>query len=142
MLIGSKITVFRESTILGDFEYATSDNNKCLNSSQREHFNLIAIKNSLTEYGFAVIDFMNVNQVIATLVPEETKTVDGIDFHIKRYILDNHIFKEIDFVDQGETFHFTEKVKALTLDDFQEMMTEAGIYLLDTFGRFKKGKCF
>lgn len=101
---------------------------------------LIAIKNSLTEYGFAVIDFMNVNQVIATLVPEETKTVDGIDFHIKRYVLDNHIFKEIDFVDQGETFHFTEKVKALTLDDFQEMMTEAGIYLLDTFGDYKLKK--
>lgn len=101
---------------------------------------LVAIKNSLTEYGFAVIDFMNVNQVIANLVPEEIKTVDGIDFHIKRYVNDNHIFKEIDFEDQGQTFHFTEKVKALTLDDFQEMMEEAGIYLLDVFGDYKLKK--
>ena len=101
---------------------------------------LKAMKESLTEHGFAVIDFMNVNQVINNLVPEEVKTVDGIDFHIKRYVKDGHIFKEIDFEDQGEKFHFTEKVKALTLKDFEEMMEEAGIYLLDIFGDYKLKK--
>jgi SAM-dependent methyltransferase len=101
---------------------------------------LKAIKESLTEYGFAVIDFMNVTNVLNNLVPEEVKTVDGIDFHIKRYLKDNHIYKEIDFEDQGQKFHFTEKVKALTLTDFEEMMEEAGIYLLDIFGDYKLKK--
>lgn len=101
---------------------------------------LIAIKESLTEHGFAVIDFMNVNQVIANLVPEETKTVDGIDFHIQRYVKDGHIYKEIAFKDKGESYHFTEKVQALTLTDFQTMMEEAGIYLLDIFGDYKLKK--
>jgi SAM-dependent methyltransferase len=101
---------------------------------------LKAIKESLTEYGFAVIDFMNVNQVIDTLVPEEIKTVDGIDFHIKRYVEDGHIYKEIDFEDKGHKFHFTEKVKALTLKDFELMMEEAGIFLLDVFGDYKLKK--
>jgi SAM-dependent methyltransferase len=101
---------------------------------------LKAIKNSLSDYGFAVIDFMNVNQVIDTLVPEEVKTVDGIDFHLKRYVADGHIFKEIDFEDKGQKFHFTEKVKALTLQDFETMMEEAGIYLLDIFGDYKLKK--
>lgn len=101
---------------------------------------LKAIKNSLSDYGFAVIDFMNVNQVIETLVPEEVKTVDGIDFHLKRYVADGHIFKEIDFEDQGHKYHFTEKVKALTLQDFESMMEEAGIYLLDIFGDYKLKK--
>ncbi|HTG64838.1 MAG TPA: class I SAM-dependent methyltransferase [Flavobacterium sp.] len=101
---------------------------------------LKAIKNSLSDYGFAVIDFMNVNQVIETLVPEEVKTVDGIDFHLKRYVSDGHIFKEIDFEDQGKKYHFTEKVKALTLQDFESMMEEAGIYLLDIFGDYKLKK--
>jgi SAM-dependent methyltransferase len=101
---------------------------------------LIAIKESLSEYGFAVIDFMNVTQVLNTLVPEETKTVEGIDFHIKRYLKDGHIHKEIDFEDQGQKFHFTEKVKALTLKDFEELMEEAGIYLLDIFGDYKLNK--
>ncbi|SNR55545.1 bifunctional 2-polyprenyl-6-hydroxyphenol methylase/3-demethylubiquinol 3-O-methyltransferase UbiG [Flavobacterium sp. ov086] len=101
---------------------------------------LKAIKESLSEYGFAVIDFMNVNQVIETLVPEEVKTVEGIDFKIKRYVRDGHIFKEIDFEDQGQNYHFTEKVKALTLKDFEELMAEAGIFLLDIFGDYKLKK--
>ena len=98
---------------------------------------LISIKESLTEYGFAVIDFMNVDFVIDNLVPSEIKTVEGIDFHIKRYLKDNHIFKEIDFEDKGEKFHFTEKVQALRLADFEAMMEEAGIFLLDVFGDYK-----
>lgn len=121
--------IFNLFTSFGYFE-KDSDNLKTL----------IAIKESLTEYGFAVIDFMNVEQVIPNLVPEETKTVDGIDFHIKRYVLDDHIIKEINFEDKGEKYQFTEKVKALTLDDFQRMMEEAGIYLLDTFGDYKLKK--
>ena len=103
---------------------------------------LRAIQESLSEYGFAVIDFMNVQHVINNLVPEEVKTVEGIDFHIKRYHQDNHIFKEINFEDKGEKFHFVEKVQALTLQDFEEMMEEAGIFLLDTFGDYKLKKFY
>jgi SAM-dependent methyltransferase len=101
---------------------------------------LKAMKESLTEYGFAVIDFMNVTQVVNNLVAEEIKTVENIDFHIKRYEKEGYIYKEIDFEDQGEKFHFTEKVKALTLKDFEELMEEAGIYLLDIFGDYKLKK--
>jgi SAM-dependent methyltransferase len=101
---------------------------------------LIAIKEMLSEYGFAVIDFMNVPFVLDNLVAEETKTVDEIDFHLKRYLKDGYIVKEIDFEDNGEKYHFEEKVRALTLDDFNKMMNEAGIYLLDTFGDYKLKK--
>jgi SAM-dependent methyltransferase len=118
--------IFNLFTSFGYFEKDT-DNLKTL----------ISIKESLTEYGFAVIDFMNVDYVIANLVATEIKTVDGIDFHIKRYVKDNYIFKEIDFEDKGEKFHFTEKVQAIRLEDFEAMMEEAGIYLLDIFGDYK-----
>lgn len=101
---------------------------------------LKAMKESLTDYGFAVIDFMNVNQVINNLIPDEIKTVENIEFHIKRYVSDGHIYKEIDFEDQGDKFHFTERVKALTLNDFKELMEEAGIDLLDIFGDYKLKK--
>lgn len=103
---------------------------------------LIAIKDSLTEYGFACIDFMNVDFVIENLIPNEVKTVENIDFHIKRYVKDNHIFKEIDFENKGEKFHFTEKVKALTLQNFEALMQEAGIYLLEIFGDYKLHKFY
>ncbi len=101
---------------------------------------LKAICASLSEYGFGVIDFMNVSQVLKNLVPEEIKSVEGIDFHIRRYHLDNHIYKEIDFTDKGKGYHFTEKVRALTLSDFEQMMEEAGIHLLDVFGDYKLRK--
>lgn len=103
---------------------------------------LIAIKESLSEYGFAVIDFMNVPFVLDNLIAEETKTVDEIDFHLKRYSKDGFIIKEIDFEDNGKVFHFEEKVRALTLEDFTKMMEEAGIYLLDIFGDYKLKKYY
>lgn len=101
---------------------------------------LKAMKESLSEYGFAVIDFMNVNQVVNNLVPNEVKTVENIEFHIKRHFSEGYIYKEINFEDQGEKFHFTERVKALTLQDFEELMEEAGIFLLDIFGDYKLKK--
>jgi SAM-dependent methyltransferase len=101
---------------------------------------LKAIKESISEYGFAVIDFMNVSNVLSNLVTNEVKSVEGIDFQIKRYEKDGFIYKEIEFEDQGEKYHFTEKVKALTLDDFEIMMENAGIYLLDVFGDYKLKK--
>ena len=123
--------IFNLFTSFGYFENE-SDNLKTLK----------AICASLSEYGFGVIDFMNVKKVIENLVPAEVKTVEGIDFHIKRYVIDDYIYKEIDFEDKGEQFHFVEKVKALTLQDFETMMEEAGIYLLDTFGDYKLRKFF
>jgi hypothetical protein len=53
--------------------------------------------------------------------------VEGIDFHLKRYLKDGHIYKEIDFEDKGQNF-ISLKSKALTLQDFEGLMEE-GIYL-------------
>ncbi|AWM14495.1 class I SAM-dependent methyltransferase [Flavobacterium sp. NRK F10] len=123
--------IFNLFTSFGYFEDDT-DNLKTLK----------AIHNSLNETGFACIDFMNVDYVIEHLVPEETKVVENIEFHIKRYVKDNHIFKEIDFFADGYQHHFVEKVQALRLEDFESMMEEAGIYLLDIFGNYKLQKFF
>lgn len=101
---------------------------------------LQAIHDSLTETGFAVIDFMNVNHVLKNLVNSDVKTVEGIDFYLKRKHVDGYIIKEISFEDQGQSYHFSEKVRAYTLSDFEQMMEEAGIYLLDTFGNYKLQK--
>jgi hypothetical protein len=83
---------------------------------------------------------MNVYTVLENLIPDEIKEVDGITFHIKRYLLDGFVTKENDFETEGKKFHFTEKVRAYTLEDFQSMMNESGIYLLDTFGDYKLKK--
>ena len=103
---------------------------------------LKAIHNSLSEYGLAVIDFMNVNKVAANLVATEVKTVDGIEFHIERKIENDYIIKDIRFHADGEDHAYTEKVKAFTLADFETMMEENEIYLLDVFGDYKLRKFY
>ena len=96
-----------------------------------------AIKEDLNEFGFGVIDFMNTDYVIENLVPEDVKTVNGIDFHQKRYVRDGYIIKNIEFDHEGESYAFQERVRAFSLKDFEEMFEEAGVYLLDVFGDYK-----
>lgn len=101
---------------------------------------LKAIQESLTETGFAVLDFMNINKVIPNLVAEEIKTVDGIDFQIKRKYEDGFIIKDISFLADGKQHQYTEHVRALSLEDFEKMMEENDIYLLDVFGNYRLHK--
>lgn len=101
---------------------------------------LKAIKESLSEFGFAVLDFMNVEKVIPNLVASEVKTIEGIDFHINRRFENGYIYKDISFEDNSEEYNFIERVKAFRLEDFEQMMEESGIYLLDVFGDYKLGK--
>jgi len=103
---------------------------------------LQAIQKSLNETCFGVIDFMNVDFIIDNLVAEETKTVEHIDFHIKRFVKNNFIHKEIRFTDNNENFFFTEKVQAITLNDFKQYLLKANITLLEIFGDYKLNKFY
>jgi len=99
-----------------------------------------AIKSNLNAFGFGVIDFMNTDFIIENLVPEETKIVDDITFHLKRYVEDGYIIKDINFEDNGQQYKFQERVRAFTLTDFEQLFEKAGVYLLDIFGDYKLNK--
>jgi SAM-dependent methyltransferase len=100
-----------------------------------------AIKEDLNEFGFGVIDFMNSDFIIDNLVPEEVKTVDGIDFYLKRYVKDGYIIKDIEFTtEDGKAYKFQERVRGFTLANFEALFEQAGVYLLDIFGDYKLGK--
>ena len=99
-----------------------------------------AIKSDLNESGFGVIDFMNSEFVINNLVPEEVKTVDGIDFNLKRSVENGYIIKDISFTDDGKDYKFQERVRAFTLADFEALFEQADVYLLDVFGDYKLRK--
>lgn len=96
-----------------------------------------AIKADLNASGFGVIDFMNSQHVIDTLVPEDAKTVEGITFHQKRYVQDGYIFKDISFNADGKDYSFQERVRAFTLKDFETLFEQAEVHLLDVFGDYK-----
>jgi SAM-dependent methyltransferase len=101
---------------------------------------ITSIKAELNDFGFGVIDFMNVNYVINHLVTKDVKTVEGIDFYQQRSVKDGYIIKDINFEIDGELYEFQERVKALTLDDFKTLFEKAGVHLLDIFGDYKLQK--
>lgn len=121
--------VFNLFTSFGYFE-DDSDNLKTIT----------AIKAELNEFGFGVIDFMNSKFVIDNLVPEEVKTVDAIDFHLKRYVENGYIIKDITFTADDKVYNFQERVRGFTLADFELLFEQAGVYLLDVFGNYKLHK--
>ncbi len=96
-----------------------------------------AIKEELKPGAFGVIDFMNVNKVIRQLVPAEVKTVKDIDFHISRRLESGYILKNIFFHDAEKEHFYTEKVRALQLEDFRQYFAKAGLDLLHCFGGYK-----
>jgi SAM-dependent methyltransferase len=118
--------VFNLFTSFGYFEH-DDDNLKTIK----------AIKADLNDDGFGVIDFMNSEYVIANLVPEEIKTVDDIEFQLKRFAKDGYIIKDITFTANGDHYHFQERVRAFTLSDFEILFEKADVYLLDVFGDYK-----
>ncbi|MBL0328654.1 MAG: methyltransferase domain-containing protein [Bacteroidetes bacterium] len=79
-----------------------------------------AVYKSLKPNGIVVLDFMNSKKVIQNLSDRETKTIDGIDFKISKTFVNHFIIKKIEFSDKGKNYSFEERVKALTLADFEK----------------------
>jgi SAM-dependent methyltransferase len=118
--------VFNLFTSFGYFDEA-SENEKVLQS----------VNEALPSEGILVIDFMNAYKVIKNMVKEETKQIDALSFQIHRSYDGNHIYKDISFVDGGQNYHFTERVQALQLEDFELLLTKTGFKVNHLFGNFK-----
>lgn len=90
----------------------------------------------LHKNGMLIIDFMNSERVINELVTKETKVLSNIEFNLTRRYDGKHIFKDIKFCDEGRNYHFTERVQALKLNDFESLLTKNGFEIKETFGDF------
>ncbi|NVK65527.1 MAG: class I SAM-dependent methyltransferase [Flavobacteriales bacterium] len=93
-----------------------------------------SISHMLVKNGLLILDFMNVHKVLANLIASETKTVDGITFHIQRRFDGKHIFKDIQFEADGKKHAYTERVQALELSAFTSLLTSANFQILNTYG--------
>jgi len=92
----------------------------------------------LKKNGILVIDYLNYEQVMAKLVPEETIQRGSYSFHIKRRVEHAHIIKDIAFSDaDNKSRRYTESVAAFTQSDFIRMFRKAGMSLISTFGDYK-----
>lgn len=106
--------------------------------SQQENLKVLKAVNAMLKAGGRVlIDFLNADFIIENLVNDEVKTVEGIDFHIQRSFDGAHILKQIEFDADGKHYDFTEKVQAVSFDDFNRLLSAAGFKINSTFGDFK-----
>lgn len=95
-----------------------------------------AIAEALKEGGIFVLDFLNPYRVIHHLVKEEVKHVNGIEFHLNRKFDGEYIMKDIQFIAEGYSYNFQEKVKAIRRLSFLTYFRNANLMLLDTFGNY------
>lgn len=98
---------------------------------------LEAISNALKPNGILVLDFLNMNKATATLPLEEIKTVEHIVFRIRKFVEDNMLVKQINFIDNGKEFSFEEKVRTYTLADFNKLLASCQFTITDTFGDYR-----
>lgn len=105
--------------------------------SEGENFRVIkAAAEQLRTGGELVIDFMNAQKALQTLIPEEVKRVDGIDFHIQRFVDRGMLIKRIAFRDEGRDHEFQEELRILFDNDLQLMLERAGMKISECFGDY------
>jgi len=107
-------------------------------NNKEDDFSAIkAMSENLKNDGILIIDFLNSKKVISNLIKKETKEIDGVQFNISREVKDNFIIKNIEVNYNEDKLSFQEKVKALTKENFSELLTFAGLQIIDTFGNYK-----
>lgn len=111
-------------------------------SSKEENLGVIdAVQKDMKTGGKFLLDFLNPYVVINNLVNSEEKEIGGVKFSISReYTEDEFILKKIDIEDNGDTFQFMEKVKAIRRTEFLEYFENAGLKVLDVFGDYHLNK--
>lgn len=98
---------------------------------------LTAMAQNLKPGGFLVLDYLNTEKVVKSLVPSEIKGVEGMTFYIHRKYLDGLILKNISFEYQGNNFNYEERVHAISLPKFRTMFANAGLEVLHLCGDYK-----
>lgn len=102
-----------------------------------EHINALkAFRKTLKKDGKLVLDYMNSQKIINQLVASEVKTIDGIDFHIKRFVENGKIIKTIEFEHRNKQHSFKEEVRDFKLRDFERLFTAAGLEICNIFGDY------
>lgn len=96
-----------------------------------------AVQKSLKPNGLFVFDYLNSEFVQRQLMDSDFKTIDGINFSITKKIDNNTVIKNIDFSDQGQEFHYEERVKLFDKSYFDALAKECGLTILHTFGNYE-----
>jgi cyclopropane fatty-acyl-phospholipid synthase-like methyltransferase len=90
----------------------------------------------LQEGGSFVLDYFNSVKVQAHMKPHYYMEIEGVEFNILKKVMDGKIIKSIHIKDGSNEFDFEEKVQLFSLSEIIEMITEAGMQVVNTFGDY------
>lgn len=91
----------------------------------------------LKENGIFILDFLSAEYVKSNLKAEETLIKEGIAFLIKKRIENEHVIKDIFFEDQGNKYHFFEKVKLHSQHEIKELAKNCGFETQEIWGNYQ-----
>lgn len=118
--------VFNLFTSFGYFDSETENEKVLLNAFA-----------SLRSGGTIVIDFLNAEKVEKNLVAEEIIDRNGRKYQIRRWISNQIIHKNIQFLDKDQKkWDITEKVQALSRGTFCSLLAKAGFTVDSEFGNY------
>ena len=105
--------------------------------TEKDHVSALkAFRKGLKHDGTLVIDYFNTQKIIKNLTNQETKTIDGIEFHLHKFVSEGKIIKHINFEHRLKDYAFEERVQAFFLADFERMLTKSGLMITETFGNY------
>lgn len=117
--------IFNFFTSFGYFE-KEYDNFRVLNG----------VSKGLKDNGVFVLDYLNVYKALETMVRNQTIHRENIEFKITKSSNNNFITKEIDFEDDGVSYHFEENVGIISLADFEKYFQKVDLDIIEVFGDY------
>lgn len=105
--------------------------------TEKDHVNALkSFRKSIKDDGTVVIDYFNTLKIISNLTQRETKTLEGIDFDLHKFVSEGKIIKHINFEHKNKQHAFEERVQAFKLEDFERMFEKSGLTITAKFGSY------
>jgi hypothetical protein len=105
--------------------------------TEKDHVNALkSFRKGLKADGTLVIDYFNTQKIIKNLTSQEIKTLEGIEFHLHKFVSEGKIIKHINFEHRSKAYAFEERVQAFTLADFERMFEKSGLRISTAFGSY------
>lgn len=98
---------------------------------------LIANAIALKENGVFVFDYFNAGKIRKYGNDISDKQVEGIKFHIEKYIDGHFIKKKISFNDKECNFNFEEQLILTDKNELEKYFIAAGLEIIQSFGNYK-----
>lgn len=105
--------------------------------TEKDHVNALkSFRKGIKADGTFVIDYFNTKKILKNLTQQEIKTVEGIEFHLQKFVSEGKIIKHINFEHGKKTYAFEERVQAFLLSDFERMFEKSGFTIAAKFGSY------